>query len=295
MNDMDFKKILDNISTDFPIALTGCRAENIHHVCCDYNIIVFDQTHDNDSVIEIDNEFVRLHHGDLNETRIEFLNKYQNLEILSDPKWELKIFLSKIKEKKDSILRACYKKYIIESQICITKAKDGLNTSDSYTSCWLKSAAYFLVDSILLLNNKNPFPVHILDTIRNLKNNKNNNSLSLVTEYIGLERSTTSLLTRMLKSTQGFSDMIEKNNHSKIIQKKSEFLISNSLFTDCYLYLGYINRNNFYKIRNSIQKTPEFYHILKTAFDLENDTTKIESQLKVLSDISNDLLKNSNF
>ena len=290
---MDYKKILDEFAnSDNPIALSGCRAEKINHECCDYNIVIFDQTDDNDSVIEIDDKFVRLHHGSLNESRIEILNQYHNLEILHDPKWDLKIFLSKIKEKRGSILQAYSKKCIIESQVCLTKGKDGLATSIPFSSCWLKCAAYFLIDAILIRNNKQNFPVHTLDIIRNIKSSKLNDSLSIITQCIGLERSTISLLSRMLKSTQGLSELIEKNNHSKIIKNKADFLIQNSLLSDCYFYLGNVNRNNLYKINNLPNKLPEFIHVLKTGFDLENDSVKLESNISRLSDIANDLLKN---
>ena len=97
----------------------------------------------------------------------------------------------------------------------------------------------------------------------------------------------------MLKSTQGFSDMVEKNNHSKIIKNKTDFLIENSLLSDCYFYLGNINRNNFYKIKNSSYNLSEFIHILKTGFDLENDIVKLESNASTLTVIANDLLKDS--
>ena len=290
---MDYKKILDEFAnSDNPIALGGCRAEKINHKCCDHNIVIFDQTDDNDSVIEIDDEFVRLHHGSLNESRIEILNQYHNLEILHDPKWDLKIFLSKIKEKRGSILQAYSKKCIIESQVCITKASNDLE-SNPFSACLIKCAAYFLIDAILTLNDKQNFPTHTLDIIRNLKSSKLNDSISLITECIGLERSTNSLLTRMLKSTQGFSDMVEKNDHSKIIKNKADFLIENSLLSDCYFYLGNINRNNFYKIKNSSYNLSEFIHILKTGFDLENDIVKLESNASTLSVIANDLLKDS--
>ena len=165
---MDYKKILDEFAnSDNPIALGGCRAEKINHECCDYNIVIFDQTDDNDSVIEIDDKFVRLHHGSLNESRIEILNQYHNLEILHDPKWDLKIFLSKIKEKRGSILQAYSKKCIIESQVCITKANNDLE-SNPFSACLIKCAAYFLIDAILTLNDKQNFPTHTLDIIRNL-------------------------------------------------------------------------------------------------------------------------------
>ena len=290
---MDYKILLEKLpSTEYPIALGGCRAEKINHECCDYNIVIFDLTDDNDSVIEIDDEFVRLHHGSLNESRIEILNQYHNLEILHDPKWDLKIFLSKIKEKRGSILQAYSKKCIIESQVCITKANNDLE-SNPFSACLIKCAAYFLIDAILTLNDKQNFPTHTLDIIRNLKSSKLNDSVSLITECIGLERSTNSLLTRMLKSTQGFSDMVEKNDHSKIIKNKADFLIENSLLSDCYFYLGNINRNNFYKIKNSSYNLSEFIHILKTGFDLENDIVKLESNANTLTVIANDLLKDS--
>ena len=61
------------------------------------------------------------------------------------------------------------------------------------------------------------------------------------------------------------------------------------MLSDCYFYLGYINRNNFIKI-SELHRKPEFIHILKTAFDLENDTTKIESLADNLQKMINSLL-----
>ena len=203
----------------------------------------------------------------------------------------MKIFLSKINEKKGSISQAYSRKCIVESQVCLVKAKNGLDISDPFTSCWVKCAAYFLIDAILSLNNKQNCPVHTLNSIRKLKPNTLNDSLSLITECIGFERSTNSLLFRMLKSTQGFSDMIEKNNHSKIIKNKADYLIKNSLLSDCYFYLGNVNRNNFYKIKDMSSKLPEFIHILKTGFDLENDIVKLQSDISTLTSIANGMLK----
>ena len=61
------------------------------------------------------------------------------------------------------------------------------------------------------------------------------------------------------------------------------------MFSDCYFYLGYINRNNFIKIKD-LHRRPELTHILKTAFDLENDSLKIESQANKLHNAVNSLL-----
>ena len=69
------------------------------------------------------------------------------MTILLDEQWELRMLLSKIKEKKEQIFNAYIKNCLIEAGICITKTKNGLNT-DPYSSSWLKCAAYFLADAV---------------------------------------------------------------------------------------------------------------------------------------------------
>jgi len=208
------------------------------------------------------------------------------MKILLDEQWELNMLLSKIREKKEKIFNAYIKNCLIETNICITKLK---NTTDSFASTWLKCAAYFLADAISGLNFQRPSPVHMLKMLRESNKNKINELISPITESIGIERATPSLLSRMLKSTIGFSDLIEDNSHSKIISQKYRYMIKNSLFSDCYFYLGYINRNNFKKIQD-LHRKPELIHILKTGFDLESDTTKIESEATKLHKSINYLL-----
>jgi hypothetical protein len=84
--------------------------------------------------------------------------------------------------------------------------------------------------------------------------------------------------------------MVEDNEHPKIIEKKHDYLVKNSLIPDCYFYLGYINRNNFIKIKDSLHRKPELIHVLKTAFDIESDMTKIEQEANTLERTANDLL-----
>jgi hypothetical protein len=198
------------------------------------------------------------------------------------------MLLSKIKEKKEQIFNAYIKNCLVEAGVCITKTKNGLNT-DPYSSSWLKCAAYFLADAVLVLNFRRPSPTHMLKMLRELGKNKINELISPITESIGIERATPSLLSRMLKSTMGFSDIVEDNSHSKIISQKCRYMLENSLFSDCYFYLGYINRNNFKKIQD-LHRKPELIHILKTGFDLESDVMKIESESDKLQHATNYLL-----
>ena len=279
--------------TTYPVGLGGCHAEQINLDCCVHDITIFDQSGIPESVIEKDSQFFKIHHCTLTENRVEILIQLHHMQILYDEQWELKMFLAKIREKHESILKAFTKSSIIESQICLTKAKNVLDKSDPFVSSWIKSAGYFLVDAILSLNNYRPSPSHMLGILRNLKSNQINEMLPIVLDSLGLERATPSLLRRMSKSTVGLSDLVEKNNNSKIIQHKINCFLDKSLFSDCYFYIGYVNRNNFYRIKNSLDKFPEIIHILKTGFDLEYDSSAFETDIQSLHEVAQILLKST--
>ncbi len=288
---MDTKKLLEKLSIyEHPFALGGCQTDGKSLECCEYNITVFDAQDKKDSIIDFENKLIRIHHGSMKETKPNILTQYSNMKILSDEKWELRIFLSQIKEKKEKIFKTYLKSCIIDAAVCVTKTKECLKNSDPFSSSWIKCAAYFIADAIVLSNFKRPSPIHMLEQLRSFEKNKINEKFFQVNECIGVERATPSLLERMSKSTIGFSDMIEDNGHSRLIQSKHDYLVKNSLISDCYFYLGYINRNNFMKIKDSLHRKPEFIHVLKTAFDIENDMTKIEQQANILELAAKDLL-----
>ena len=285
---MEYKKILENLSIEnHPVGIGGCKSQGPSYDCCEYDITVFDGKKE-ESFLEHDGNFYHIYHGTLEEISPDILLQYDGMTILVDEQWELRMLLSKIKEKKQQIFNAYVKNCLVESGVCITKAKHGLN-SDPYSSSWVKCAAYFLADAISVLNSYHPSPVHMLKTLRELPKNKTNEAVSVITDSIGIERATSSLLSRMLKSTMGFSDLITDNFHSRIISRKYNYLVENSLLSDCYFYLGYVNRNNFKKIQD-LHRKPELIHLLKTGFDLENDTIKVESDANNLYEATNFLL-----
>tara|TARA_B100001167_G_scaffold187642_1_gene150049 strand:+ start:56 stop:928 length:873 start_codon:yes stop_codon:yes gene_type:complete len=285
---LEYKKILENLSIEIgPVGMGGCKNHGSSYDCCEYDITIFDDKKDEESFLEHDGVFYHIYHGTMQETSPEILLQYDNMMILLDEQWELRMLISKIKEKREQIFNAYIKNCLVEAGVCIAKARHGLN-SDPYSSSWVKCAAYFLADAVSALNSHRPSPLHMLKILRELPKNKTNETISVITDSIGIERATPSLLSRMLKSTIGFSDTIEGNFHSKSISRKCNYLIENSLFSDCYFYLGYVNRNNFKKIQD-LHRKPELIHILKTAFDLENDT-RIESDANNLYDATNFLL-----
>lgn len=288
---MDLKKLLSDLHLDSsPSGLGGCRTGNVNFPCCEYDITVFDDKLENDKIVEYENNFIRIHHGTLLEKNSKTLIQYDGMQIINDDSWELKMFLSKIKQKRVQLYRDNAKNLLIDSLFCSAKGTEGIKNNDVFSSCWVKAGAFCITESICSLNNVRISPTHMLDQVRKLEKNRINEKISEINDILGIERSTLSLLSRMVKSTGGFSDMIEQNNHSKIIQLKHNFLVENSLLTDCYFYLCIINKNLFLKIKNELSKRKDLIHVLKTAFDLESDPSKLEFQAQTVKDISNEIL-----
>jgi len=275
-----------------PIALGGYDADDFDIDCNIHNLVLFDGKDISDKITTHESKTLKISHGTLSETNPESLIHYENLEIIQDPEWELKMFVSKIKEKKDVLFLSSSKNALIESQLSLSKAKNAFEYDDPFVSCWIKCAITSLIDSILLQNNILPYPAQALSLMRNLKQKNTNQFVDKIIAESGIERATSSLLPRMLKSSSGFSDMIENNQNSSIIEKKANYLIQNSLFADCYLYLIYQNRNNFYKIKDSLDKNSDKIHVLKTAFDLTITSSELSGTIDSLSDISKSLLSN---
>ena len=289
MNQDELLKIIGPVN--HPIAIGGYNSDNYDDGCQICNLVMFDGKDSPEEILIQDTYFLRISHGNLSETDSEILLSYSNLEIILDEQWDLKQLLSKIQEKRDILFSNSTKNSLIESQFALSKAKTALETNDPFLSCWIKCAGISLIDYLLLQNKIIPNPAHSLSLLRNLKNEKNNQFSEKIISETGVERATSSLLTRMLKSSCGFSDMIENNQNSKIIEKKAKHMIENSLLSDCYLYLTYQNKNNFYKIKNSLNLNSEKIHVLKTAFDLTNSSSELQASIDSMSDITNKLLK----
>lgn len=288
MNQNEILKIIG--TTNSPIAIGGYNSDSFDTDCQIYNLIVFDGKNISDIITKHESKTIKISHGNLSESNSEILLSYENLQIIHDEQWELKTLISKIQESKNILFSASAKNSLVESQFALSKAKNSLEQEDPFVACWIKSGVISLIDSILFQNQILPNPVNALSSIRNLKQKNTNQFTNKIIPETGIERATESLLSRMLKSTCGFSDMVEKNQNSIIIEKKANFLIQNSLLSDCYLFLNYQNRNNFYKIKNSLNRNLDKIHVLKTAFDLTHTPSELLSSIDSMYDITKALL-----
>ena len=291
MNLDEITKIIG--STESPIALGGYDSDDFDANCGIQNIIIFDGKDIPDEIVTRESKTLKISHGSLSETNSEYLIHYGNIKIIQDTQWELKMLVSKVQEKKNMLFSTSAKNALVESQLSLSKAKNALEHDDPFVSCWIKSGIISLIDSILFQNNILPNPVHALSSMRGLKQKNTNQFVDKIISETGIERATSSLLIRMLKSTCGFSDMIEKNQNSTIIEKKANYLIQNSLLSDCYLYLNFQNKINFYKIKNSLNTNQDKIHVLKTAFDLTHTPSELISSIDSMNEIVDKLLTHS--
>ena len=288
---MDLQKIPEKLGlSNFPVGFGGCMVSENFFDSCVYDIVVFDEKDEPNKIFLIDDDVFVLHHGSLTETNSKKLLQYDDLQIIQDVSWELRMFLSKIKEKRSSLFSDFAKNSLIESMFCCQKTKESIENSDNFAPCWQKCASFYLADAIVSLNNKRLGPTHMLNSLRKFAKTPINDHISVVTQTVGIERATPVLLERMVKSTVGFSDLTEKNDHSHIIQQKHDYFVKNSMISDCYFYLGYINKENFIKIKNTLNRNSDLIHVLKTAFDIEADSNVLLHQANLIQDSCNALL-----
>jgi len=288
---MEIQKFIEeNELSGFPIGLGGCRVSDLSFDSCDYDLFIFDGKPGSAKIVQYDDEFVTIHHASLSETNSEKLLQYHKLQILQDESWDLRMMLSKIEEKHTSLFSDFAKNCLIESQFCCQRTNEAIESSDVFAPCWQKCATFYLGNAISSINHQRSSPSHMLDLLRKLKKSTINEHISIVTQTVGIERATPTLLERMLKSTIGFSDLIEKNNHSKIIQQKHDFFVKNSMLSDCYFYLGYVNKENFVKIKDTLNREQDLIHILKVAFDIEADSNLLKQQSVLVQKSCNEIL-----
>ncbi len=289
---MNIKKFIEeNGLSGHPVGFGGCRISNLSFDSCDYDVFVFDEKSESDKIIKCDDEFVILHHASMSETHSEKLLQYDQMQIIHDESWDLRMMLAKIREKHASLFSDFAKNCLIESQFCCQKTIQAIESSDVFAPCWQKCATFYLADAISSINHQRSSPSHMLDLLRKLEKNSINGHVSIVTQTVGIERATPTLLERMLKSTIGFSDLIEKNNHSEIIQQKHDFFVKNSMLSDCYFYLGYVNKENFIKIKHTLNRKQGLFHILKIAFDVEADFNLLKQQSDLVQKSCNEILE----
>ena len=287
---VDLKKLLaDNGLGLYPAGLGGCRVAGINFDSCGHDIFVFDGKSGHE-VVWHGKSYVVIRHASMYAHSSGDLLACDGIRIIQDESWDLKMHTSAVQAKRSVLFVDLARDRLIEALFCTRRALNAIDASDVFAPFWQKCASYCLADAICLLNYRLPSPSHMLDLFRTFPKNSVNEHISSVTQTIGMERATPTLLDRMLKSTIGFSDIIRPSD-SKIIRSKYEFFLRNSMPTDCYFYLGYVNRQNFEEIKDDLSRRRDLFHILKTAFDAGADPGSLDVQANLVEASCNSILE----
>ena len=275
---------------DFPAALGGCRNQGTAHDCCEYDLSVFDERSEPDTILDCGAGLATIHHCSLGETRSGVLTQFADMRIIHDEGGILWTMLAKIQSRKGQIYRDHMRNCLIDSLFCISRSREGSSGRDPLASCWLKCAAFYLADSLVLYHSQRPSPSHSLQIMRTLPDDRMSRNLSTVNACIGTERATTVLLRRMLESAVGLSDMVEGNDRSRIMRTKYNYLVENMLLSDCYFYLGYATKNIMVELGNNITHKPELVHLLPMALDVSADLAAADRDADLLYGTAHQML-----
>ncbi len=287
---MDLESILEEYSlTDFAVGAGGCQNQSPLE-CCEHDITVFDGRVEGELVVEQDGNFVRVHHGSLNEYHSNILAQLCDLQILRDDRWEIRMLLSTLRERRGDLFRDSARNSLLDLLFCTARARHGLAAGDMLAPAWLKCAAFYLADAICFSNGIRPSPAHMLGALRKLDRDPISEKLAVVHSCIGIDRATPVLLERMSKSTMGLSDMVEGNGHSGIIGRKHDYMAGHQQIPDCYFYLGYTSRNIMVAAKDMMPSRPELAHVLRIALDLDGDTERALGQCRILRGAANEIL-----
>ena len=287
---MDLKKFLRDHDLNHPAGLCGCRSHGIQFDPCDHDVVIFDESSSGDQYYTHEGAAVRLHHCSINETRTDRLVHLVGMRVISDDTWELGTLISGLTERRSRLFEDHARNRLFDSLFCCERSRLGLRESDPFSQCWQICAAFLLTDAIFALNQRVPGPSHMLDIARRFEKNSTNEKFSDVVRTLDMERATPSLLERMLKSTIGFSDIVEANGHSGAIRDMHDYFLEHSMLSDCYFYLGHVNMENFMRIKRSVGNRPDLIHILKVGFDLESGSSSISGRIEEIRRICNGIL-----
>ena len=259
-------------------------------------------------------------HASLSESDSGRLLQYDAMRVLHDPSWDLRMMLQRIEKRRGALYRDLARNSLLQSMFCCQRAQssdggagdrdgisdvtdargqhDGSRSPGMFAPCWQKCASLYLADAICALNCKRPSPSHMLEVMRGLPKSPVNAHLSVVSDTMGIERATPTLLERMTSSTAGFADHECVASGTKgglgssaAISRKHDYFISESMMTDCYFYLCYVNKENMSRVSSTLHRNPGLFHILRVALDVERDDLLLQKNATAIQESCRMLLE----
>ena len=276
------RDIVDNLGP-WPVALTGCRANDTAYALCGYDIVLFDENTATapTMVKSSDNQAVIIYHGSTSESRPQVLAGYHNMRIIRDDTMVLAPLVNSVKSHISKIFVDCARDSLTDAIMCSAKSLDG-KTQDM-AACWQKCAGIRLCDAVLAMNHFIPSS-HSLHHLRHL--NYNADTIKGISDMLGVERASTILIDRMTKAVTGIYGGYE--TMPDIIRQKAGAMLQERRLADCYYYL--CRQAGIALYRDYAR--PEFAY--RIAMDVERNTPHTKEDATLVSRHAERLLKTLN-
>ena len=305
--------IVDFLKTSYPeneSILVGCRAgPGIPYDCCEYDIIVLNANEARNNVEKKDKKKYDFYQLANNKLEIFFLNKedfFQNKNV--DFLDYVSLAESALKSNVDALFerKKCYnqknfgiltKRKSMQFALGCTKiTKQMLRNAfnSNLGSIYLKMMSFSLLEILIqLFDNEIPKPAHMKYQMNSLKekNVKTKEYVDTLSEYLELDRSNVSTITRSEKSLSFLLKHAKCHSHEvELFETKVNFFKENSMYVDANLLVHscmkrYISDENYIINYGKIMN-----HIL----DIQvKEKTIMLKELEVLFNINKSIVKNS--
>ena len=305
--------IIDFLKTYYPeneCILVGCRADpGISYECCEYDVIVLNGNGEIKNTPKKDKKKCGFYDLDNKKLEVLFLDKesfFQNRDVgllnyVSLTNSTLKSNLEALFEKKKRYgqknIGVLAKRRSMQFALCCTKVnKQVLRNvfNPNLCSIYLKMMSFsLLVLLVQLLCNESPKPTHLKYQMNAMKekNMKIKEHVDTLSEYLELDRSNVSTITRSEKSLIFLMKHTERHNHEvEIFKTKVDFFNKKSMYVDGNLLVqSFVKKHNFDEsyIKN-------YGKIINRILDVQiKEKTVLLKELEMLFNINKGVAKNN--
>ncbi|MGH9991332.1 MAG: hypothetical protein ACREAZ_01650 [Nitrososphaera sp.] len=269
-----------------PVALIGCRATEIPHDCCEYDLAVFSNESRKNEVVNVEGYSVEvLYLG--NDPR-NYVVELHETAILEDTEKFLLASAKKemTREKYRRALSAAGRKSLIGSLLCQQRMIESTGRP-VLAAMWAKLACYRFIAGVLALSGKRPMPLHELEQVRQTDSPASvADGIQAALDCIGMERATRPAISRSIEAVR---ELKSKEYDNRLVVSKIEYLLERQMLADCYYYMGRVAAATL--ARKSSSFHTRYSKLIQISMDLTSDVQHLQNLQRRLFRAANACLK----
>lgn len=274
----------------YPVALTGCRTTDYALECCEYDFVIITDEQISD-LLQVNDDYAEIHPMSSKLDPLRIALHLQKMRVINDPSW----IISSLKQQVDEAIAKALAWYsrnkTVDALFYANRSVEAAGSSALMSSLWLKCAAYYYLEAAIARNGARPMPTHMLAQLRAIEDNTLTEGITLATNCLALERANKSSVSRCMEACIGLNDNLRRDYTTQLVIKKARFLYDSAMYTDCYLYLGYIARDAVTSIASNQKTLRDYTLMISIAMDLTSDQSFMLKLSRELRDACNELLK----